>query len=201
MNDTDWEILNRPWPQFIDLLTPQNPFTLYSETHHCTLPEISHTITTTQLPAVVQEAFQDGTDLAPGFPSATPPRTLPPPLPAFPASRMSENSSQQQIIVEERSRTAQRSRKVNQARLSARYPGESVLRLDLPPASSSINSRPSRKSACRCLHVGQKKARHWATACPSNPNRSEFKCRRCSEMFTRKDNLNKHTKKFHGGSV
>ncbi|KAG8900046.1 hypothetical protein FRC01_010279 [Tulasnella sp. 417] len=66
--------------------------------------------------------------------------------------------------------------------------------------SSSRNSVPTPYSRCRCPKNGGKPSRHWRTACPYNPNRTEarlFECTICGQKFNRKDNLTRHLRNRH----
>ncbi|KIO19529.1 hypothetical protein M407DRAFT_146942 [Tulasnella calospora MUT 4182] len=66
--------------------------------------------------------------------------------------------------------------------------------------SSSRNSVPTPYSRCRCPKNGGKPSRHWRTACPYNPNRTEarlFECNICGQKFNRKDNLTRHLRNRH----
>ncbi|KAG9043438.1 hypothetical protein FS837_009524 [Tulasnella sp. UAMH 9824] len=66
--------------------------------------------------------------------------------------------------------------------------------------SSSRNSVPTPYSRCRCPKNGGKPSRHWRTACPYNPDRSEapqFECNICAQKFNRKDNLTRHLRNRH----
>lgn len=65
---------------------------------------------------------------------------------------------------------------------------------------SSRNSMPAPYSRCRCPKNGGKPSRHWRTACPYNPNRTEarhFECNICGQKFNRKDNLTRHLRNRH----
>ncbi|KAG8955603.1 hypothetical protein FRC04_007594 [Tulasnella sp. 424] len=66
--------------------------------------------------------------------------------------------------------------------------------------SSSRSSAPTPYSRCRCPKNGGKPSRHWRTACPYNPNRTEarsFECNICGQKFNRKDNLTRHLRNRH----
>ncbi|KAG8955604.1 hypothetical protein FRC04_007595 [Tulasnella sp. 424] len=72
--------------------------------------------------------------------------------------------------------------------------------LDRNQPSSSRNSVPTPYSRCRCLKNGGKPSRHWKTACPYNPDRTEsrsFECSICEQKFNRKDNLTRHLRNRH----
>lgn len=66
--------------------------------------------------------------------------------------------------------------------------------------SSSRGSVPTPYSRCKCPKNGGKPSRHWRTACPYNPNRTEarlFECTICGQKFNRKDNLTRHLRNRH----
>jgi len=80
------------------------------------------------------------------------------------------------------------------------------------PAYSSTVASTSRlpiatptQALCRCVFKkgNQKPARHWRTACPSNPARhnpnAKFRCEveGCSMDFSRRDNRDRHMRKYH----
>ncbi len=58
---------------------------------------------------------------------------------------------------------------------------------------------PDSAAYCKCLRKSQKPRRHWATACPWNPDRDKagFRCDTCQITFGRKDNLKRHLRDVH----